>query len=334
MVHRALDPGKCQIKVHPAYIIGLVPRVGTIGPGHVSNSVGFLWKDATFVPEVRSPTVRRRELGALLRKLRTEQGLTDEQAAERLMVSMSKLSRMETGHGIATPRDIRDLCDLYDVTDQAEREHMMQLAREGKQTGWWQGYDLPYGTYVGLEADAVATKYYQSTIIPGLLQTADYARAIHEVVVPRLAPTRIDELVEVRMTRQRRLTEDPLLNVWAVIDEAALRRVVGGSLVMRAQLDWLVKMARRPNVTMQVISYAAGAHPAMDSTFRILEFGGSVPAVVYVEGLVGWIYVDRLGDIHRYQEVFQSLCSISLSPQDSIRLIKKISAEYEDALIS
>ena len=131
------------------------------------------------------------------------------------------------------------------------------------------------------------------------------------------------------MTRQRRLTEDPLLNIWAVMDEAALRRVVGSSLVMRTQLDWLVKMARRPNVTMQVISYAAGAHPAMDSTFRILEFGGAVPAVVYVEGLVGWIYLDRLGDIHRYQEVFQKLCSISLSPQDSAKLIKRISAEYK-----
>jgi transcriptional regulator with XRE-family HTH domain len=300
----------------------------------MSYSVEVLRKDAPFVPEVRSPTVRRRELGALLRKLRTEKGLTVEQAAERLMISMSKLSRMETGHGVATLRDIRDLCDLYSVTDQAERDRMMKLAAEGKQSGWWQSYDLPYSTYVGLEADAVATKYYQSTIIPGLLQTEDYARAMHAVVVPRLAPERIDELVEVRMTRQRRLTQDPLLNTWAVVDEAALRRAVGGLSVMRAQLDWLIEMSRRPNVTMQVISYAAGAHPGMDSTFRILEFAGSMPAVVYVEGLVGWIYLDRPADISRYQEIFQNLCSFALSPQDSIELITRVSAEYANALIS
>src|SRR6516164_2082190 len=108
----------------------------------MSNSVKFLRKDATFVPEVRSPTVRRRELGALLRKLRTDKGLTVEQAAEQLMFSMSKLSRMETGHGVATRRDIRDLCDLYDVTDEAERDHLMNLAVEGRQAGWWQSYDL------------------------------------------------------------------------------------------------------------------------------------------------------------------------------------------------
>jgi transcriptional regulator with XRE-family HTH domain len=286
------------------------------------------------VAEVRSPTVRRRELGALLRALRNEKGLTVEQVATGLMCSPSKVSRMETGHGAATPRDIRDLCDLYEVTDQAERDRMMKLSNEGKQHGWWQSYDLPYSTYVGLEADAAATKYYQSTIVPGLLQTADYARAMHEVVIPKLAPARIDELVEVRMTRQRRLTQDPLLNTWAVVDEAALRRVVGGASVMRAQLAWLIKMSHRPNVKMQVIAYAAGAHPAMDSTFRILEFTGAVPAVVYVEGLVGWIYLDRSADISRYQEIFQSLSFAALSPQDSIELITRINAEYGSALIS
>jgi hypothetical protein len=241
---------------------------------------------------------------------------------------------METGHGLASSRDVRDLCDLYEVTNEGERDHLLELAREGKRQGWWQPYDLPYSTYVGLEADATATKYYQSTIIPGLLQTADYARAMHEVVIPRLAPERIDELVEVRMTRQRRLTQDPLLDTSAVIDEAAIHRMVGGPLVMRTQLDWLVAMARRPNVTIQVIPYAAGAHPAMDSTFRILEFANSIPAVVYVEGLVGWMYLHRPLDISRYQEIFQSLCAIALSPQYSIGLIKRAIAEFESVLIS
>jgi transcriptional regulator with XRE-family HTH domain len=177
------------------------------GWGHwfrvMSNSVEFLGKDATFVSEVRSPTVRRRELGALLRKLRTENGLTVEQAADRLLFSMSKLSRMETGHGVATPRDIRDLSDLYGVTDEAEREHMMKLAAEGKQQAWWQSYDLGYATYVGLEVEAVAISAFQSSVVNGLLQTADYARAGHEGAMPRLSPDQIELQIEAKLTRQR-----------------------------------------------------------------------------------------------------------------------------------
>jgi transcriptional regulator with XRE-family HTH domain len=187
--------------------------LGSLVPGY-ELQLEILRKDGSSVPEVRSPTVRRRELGALLRALRLEKGLTVEQAAERLMFSMSKLSRMETGHGVATPRDVRDLCGLYGVTDQAERDRMMKLAVEGKQQGWWQSYDLDFGTYVGLEADAIAIQRYQSTVIPGLLQTPDYARAMHEADIPRLTQKRIDELVEVRMMRQRLLSRDPALSFW------------------------------------------------------------------------------------------------------------------------
>src|SRR6266702_4129039 len=232
----------------------------------MSNNVKFLRKDVTFVPEVRSPTVRRRELGALLRKLRTKKGLTVEQAADRPLFSMSKLSRMETGHGVATPRDIRDLCDLYGVTDQAERDHMMRLAAEGKQQAWWQSYDLDFGTFVGLEADATAIRRYQSIVVPGLLQTAAYARAMHEADVPRLSPKRIDDLVEVRMLRQQLLSRDPVLRFHVVLDEAVLHRMVGGPQVMGGQLERLIEAANLPNVTIQVIAYSAGAHPAMDCT--------------------------------------------------------------------
>ena len=294
----------------------------------MSNNVKFLRKDATFVPEVRSPTVRRRELGALLRKLRLEKGLTVEQAAEQLMFSMSKLSRMETGHGVATARDIRDLCALYGVTEEAERERLTSLAREGKQSGWWQSYDLDFSTYVGLEAAATELRYYQSTIVPGLLQTADYARAMIEVSVPRLAPERTDELLEVKLTRQHVLSRAEPLRLWAVLDEAALHRVVGGPAVMAAQLNRLAQATRSPNVTVQVIPYSAGAHPAMDSTFNILEFGSSVPSVVYVEGLVGWIYLDRSTEIARYQQVFEFLCSLALSPRKSIELITEVGKEH------
>src|SRR5690242_5816363 len=300
----------------------------------MSNSIRFLREDATFVPEVRSPTVRRRELGALLRKLRTGKGLTVEQAAEQLMISMSKLSRMETGQGIATLRDIRDLCDLYDVTDEAERDRMVSLAREGKQTGWWQGYDLDsFATYVGLEAAAVQIGYYQSGIIPGLLQTPDYARAMHAAGVPEITPERTEELIEVRLKRQRLLDRDPPVRLDVILDEAVLHREVGGAEVMRAQLDWLITMSRRPNVTTRVIPYSAGAHPAMGSNFNILEFAGAVPTVVYVEGLVGWIYVERPQDVARYQQVFEHLRTVALTPQESGTLLQKISAKHGSSTI-
>ena len=295
----------------------------------MSNNVKFLRKDASFVPEVRSPTVRRRELGALLRKLRLEKGLTVEQAAEQLMFSMSKLSRMETGHGAATARDIRDLCDLYDVTDEAERQRLMTLAREGKQQAWWQPYGLDFETYVGLEADAARLLYYQCTIVPGLLQTPAYARAMLEVNIPRLAPERISDLLKVKLTRQQILSRTEPLMLWAVLDEAALHRAVGGPSVMAGQLDHLIQVAGKYNIKIQVIPYGAGAHPAMDSTFNILEFAPPVPKVVYVEGLVGYNYLDRAADIDRYQQVFDQLSSLALNPADSVAMIAKVSQDYK-----
>jgi transcriptional regulator with XRE-family HTH domain len=279
--------------------------------------------------EVSSPTLRRRELGALLRGLRTERGLTVEQVAERLLCSPSKVSRMETGHRGATLRDIRDLCDFYEVSDH-ERDHMSRLAVQSKEQGWWQSFEFPYRTYVGLEAAAAATKYYQSAIVPGLLQTPEYARAMHEVVVPELDQSRIDELIEIRVNRKKRLTEDPPLAISAIIDEAVLHREVGGPHVMHEQLRSLVDVASRPNVTIQVIPYSAGAHPAMDSTFRILEFDG-VSDVVYVEGLVGWIYLDQAKEIARYHQVFERLCAVALDPRHSVELITGIAAQHQAA---
>jgi len=296
----------------------------------VSDSAETRGKRA-LVPEVRSPTVRRRELGALLRALRTQRGLTVEQAADQLLCSPSKVSRMETGHGAATPRDIRDLCNLYDVTDQAERDRLLKLAAEGKQQGWWQGYDLDYfATYVGLEAEATGIKYYQSAIVPGLVQTPAYARAMHEAGIPKIAPERIDQLVEVRLTRQRLLVHKPPVCLEVILDEAVLHRLVGGTVVMQGQLDRLIELADEPNVTIRVIPYSAGAHPAMDSNFNILEFTGSVASVVYVEGLVGWIYVERPPDVERYQQVFEHLRTVALSPRDSIGLIAKVGAGYDN----
>ena len=245
----------------------------------MSNSVRFLRKDATYVPEVRSPTVRRRELGALLRKIRLERGLTVEQAAERLLFSMSKLSRMETGHGVATARDIRDLCDLYGVRDEAEREHMMNLAAESKRQAWWQSYDLQYSTYVGLEAEAVSICAFQSSVVHGLLQTADYARAGHEGAMPRLSSEQIEMQIEAKLTRQRILTRENPPRFSAILDEAALHRMVGGRRVMATQLDKILDVSARPNVTVQVLPYDVGAHPATESNFALLELPVPTPVL-------------------------------------------------------
>ena len=286
----------------------------------MSNSTGFLRKDATFVPEARSPTVRRRELGALLRKLRTEKGLTVEQAAERLLFSMSKLSRMETGHGITTPRDIRDLCDLYGVTDEAERDHMMKLAAEGKQQAWWQSYDLGYATYVGLEAEAVAISAFQSSVVHGLLQTADYARAGHEGAMPRLSSDQIEMQIEAKLTRQRILTRDKPPRFAVVLDEAALHRMAGGRQVMAAQLAKILDMSALPNVMVQVLPFELGAHPALESNFTILELPSPTPGVVFVEGLIGSTYLERADDLKRYREIFARLQSIALNPKDTAEI--------------
>jgi transcriptional regulator with XRE-family HTH domain len=290
----------------------------------MSNNVKFLRKDVTFVPEVRSPTVRRRELGALLRKLRTEKGLTVEQAAEQLMFSMSKLSRMETGHGVATPRDIRDVCSLYEVTDEAERERMLKLAAEGKQAGWWQSYDLPYSTYVGLETEATAISDFQSSVVPGLLQTADYARAGHEGAMPRLSSEEIERRIEAKLTRQALLGQDEPPAFSAVLDEAVLHRMVGGPAVMSAQLGRLIEAANRPKVTIQVIPFTLGAHPGVESNFNILEMPSPTLGVVFVEGLVGSIYLERSEELTRYRQIFERLQAIALSPKDTIALIAEI----------
>lgn len=286
------------------------------------------------MPEVRSPTLRRRELGALLRALRNRQGLTVEQVAERLLCSTSKVSRMETGQRGATLRDVRDLCEIYGVTDKDRIDHLMDLAREGKQQGWWQSYDLDYATYVGLEEAAASLSYYQSSLVPGILQTPDYARAVHEAGYQEYAPGRIDKHVDVRMRRQRLLTQEPPLEVSVVLDEAVLHRRVGGPAVMAGQLAHLVEVAKLKSVTIQVIPFAAGAHPAMDSMFDILEFRESaLPSVVYVEGLMGWLYIERPQDISRYVKVFQLLRTAALAPKESIRLIAEVQAQHNSAAL-
>ncbi|HEY0359809.1 MAG TPA: helix-turn-helix transcriptional regulator, partial [Mycobacteriales bacterium] len=258
-----------------------------------------------------SPTLRRRELATRLRDLRLQTGLTADEVAARMLVSPAKISRIETGARGVSLRDVRDLCEIY-TADAGEREHLATLVREAKQPSWWQQYDLPYATFVGLESAAATILDYESSVIPGLLQTEDYARAVTDGILCDAAPDLTRQRVEVRLTRQRLLTQESPPQLWTVIDEAALHRVVGGPGVMRAQLEALAERATLPNVTVQVVPFEAGAHPGMDSTFILLHLEEEVSDVVYIEGLVGNLYQESPSDLARYRRVFDQLRAIAL----------------------
>ena len=279
-----------------------------------------------------NPTLRRRELGFLLRQLRTERGLSIENVAERAMLHPTKLSRLETGRVGAAPRDIRDLCIVYGITDAAERERLMELAREGKQRAWWQKLDLPYATYIGLEAEAVFIRDYNPDIIAGLLQVEGYARAIFEENDPPLDLAAMDQRTEARLRRQALLTQDdpPLFHY--ITDEVALHRPVGGPAVMREQLARVLEVSRLPNVTFQVIPLAVGAHPGIMSNFVILDFDKPmVNDIVYVEGAVGNIYLESASELERYRRIFSRLERIALDPESSAAMVTRIAQTYEDS---
>jgi transcriptional regulator with XRE-family HTH domain len=277
-----------------------------------------------------NPTLRRRELGFLLRQLRLDRRLSLEEAAEGLLFSTTKLSRLETGRSGAFQRDIRAICQFYQV-DPAECQRLMTLAREGKQRGWWQEYALPYATYVGLEDQAASISEYKSDIVSGLLQVEDYARAVLRAMEPPLDEATIERQVEARVKRQAVLTKDNGPRFHCILDEAALRRPVGGPAVMRAQLERIIDRAGQGKVTFQLIPLGLGAHPGLESNFIILDFETPmINDVVYVDGLVGNIYLEDASDLQRYKHIFARLHSIALSPEESISLVKRIAGTYGD----
>src|SRR5216683_3973507 len=272
--------------------------------------------------ETGSPTLRRRELGVLLRKLRTDRGWTVDYVARHLVCSPSKISRMETGQRGASGRDMRDLCDLYGVGNE-QRRHMTELASEGKQRAWWQPLGLPYSTYVGLEAEASCVRDYGLSYIPGLLQTADYARAIVKAAVPSWIPQIVEQRVNGRLIRQQILTrpEHPP-RFQAVVDESVLHRVVGSPEVMSAQLTRLLEVSELPNVDLRVIPYEAGALPAGNNKFIIITFTQpTVPDVVFVEGLTGDLYLEDAQDVEIYNATFWALGKLAASTEQTRAMI-------------
>lgn len=282
------------------------------------------------MPQGGSPTVRRRELGAALRRYRMAAGLSTKDVTERLLLPVGKLSRIEGGQRSATRRDVRDLCDLYGITDETVRDHLMTLARESRQPGWWSQYDLDpeYQTLVGLEAEATAISEYQSSTVPGLLQTREYAQAMLSVWRPDHTAEQREKAVASRLERQRLLTRDKPPRFRVVLDEAVLRRKVGGAAVMRGQLRLIAEMSELPSVTIQLLPFEAGAHAGMDSIFILLDFAKLIPSIVYVDGLIGQVYIERPEDVARYREVFANLSALALDPAESRELINSVRREH------
>jgi transcriptional regulator with XRE-family HTH domain len=277
------------------------------------------------------PTVRRRRLGIELRRLREQAGMIGEEVAERMDWSATKVSRIETGQVSVHPGDVSDLLDLYGVGEQETRDALIAIARQARKKGWWHSYGdvLPqwFQVYIGLEAAAESLWNYQGQLVHGLLQTEDYARAAFQAAGFFTAPEEIDRGVELRMTRQRLLAKDPPLAPWAVLDEAALRRPVGGRQVMGRQLARLAEAADSPAVRLQVLPASAGAHAAMDFPFTVVRFPAGEGDVVYLESLTSALYLERAADVARYTLVFDHLRAAALSPKDSVALINTAARE-------
>jgi transcriptional regulator with XRE-family HTH domain len=277
-----------------------------------------------------SPTVRQRELGKRLRELRNQHGMTVEDVAERLLCSATKISRLETGARRPSLRDVRDLCALYDVGESASEE-LMRIARAAREQGWWTQYDdLALDPYIGLEQEAVSITCYSMYYMPALLQTEEYARTIIKAIAPKMDPKVHEQRVEVRMRRQQRLEEDSSLRYRVLIDEAVLRRPVGGARLMLAQFDKVLAAARHGKTTLQIITFDVGEYAAVDSYFVLLEFDveSNLSPVVFIEGLTGNQYVERRDDIARYRESIESMRDSALSPRDSLSFMDKLREVY------
>lgn len=277
-----------------------------------------------------SPTVRQRELGKRLRELRNDRGLTVEDVANKLLCSATKISRLETGVRRPSLRDVRDLCALYEV-DEPRSADFMSLARGAREPGWWTQYeDINLDPYIGLEHEATAITCYSMYYIPALLQTEDYARTIIGAIAPKMDPAIYRQRVEVRMRRQQRLDDANRPRYRVLLDEAALRRRVGGPALMAAQLGKILRTARDDKAVVQVITFEAGAHAAADGNFVLLEFADSnLSPVIFIEGLTGNQYLERAADLARYREAVEYLRDVALSPRDSLAFIDELKKAHE-----
>lgn len=275
----------------------------------------------------KPPTVRLRRLSAELKRLRSAAAMTREQVEEQTGITVGTLYRVEMAKARPQKRTLLTLLDLYGMSDPAERTALTELARNAGQLGWLQRYepDLPedYQQYITFEAEASRLYNYESLYVPGLLQTEAYARAVIRGVLPEKSNEEIEQRVEVRLRRQAALAKETPVGLWAVVDEAAVRRVVGGTQVQREQLRHLAEAAESPTITIQVVTYAAGAHPGMSGPFLVMEFPDPDPALIYTENASGGLFLEAEPEVQRYRATFQRLTAQALSPDDSVNAIRK-----------
>jgi transcriptional regulator with XRE-family HTH domain len=283
------------------------------------------------MPVSIGPTVRRRRLGSELRRLREAHSIKLEEVAEKLGLAPSTLSRIETGKAPTRSSYLNMMLEIYGVDDPVQRQMLIEMAREGHRKGWWQVWEdvLPtgFGIYVGLEAEAASLRVYESQVVHGLLQTQEYARAVMSTVRRRQSADEIERLVALRMQRQEVLLRHDPLQLWIILDEAVIRRTMGPPDLMYGQLVRLLEMTQLPNVTLQVLEFASGLHPALNGPFVIIEFPERFdPDVVYSEGVAGQAYVEeREKEVKARVEAFDLLRATALPPADSADLIRAIS---------
>ncbi|MFI6920426.1 helix-turn-helix domain-containing protein [Nonomuraea spiralis] len=279
------------------------------------------------------PTALRILLGSQLRKLREAKNVTREEAGHLIRGSESKISRMELGRVGFKERDVADLLTLYGVMDEQARAAVLDLVTTANEPGWWHRFNdvLPtwFQAYVGLEEAAARIRTYEVQFVPGLLQTKEYARAVVTAGSAGIAAEEIARRVDLRLERQRIFDRPDGTVFWAVIDEAALRRPIGGFEVMRAQLEHLIDLMRQPNITIQIMPFSFGGHSAEGGAFSILRFPDrDLPDVVYVEQLASALYLDKREDVDRYTEVMERLCAVSTTPDETIDLLRTIAEEF------
>jgi transcriptional regulator with XRE-family HTH domain len=267
---------------------------------------------STAQPDGGGPTVRRMQLGARLRALREAKGITREKAGYTIRGSESKISRMELGRVGFKERDVTDLLDLYGVTDPAEHDRMLTLTREANAPGWWQPYNdllAPwFQNYLGLEEAAELIRTYEVQFVPGLLQTEDYARAVIMLGHGQAETTELERRVELRMRRRQVLDRPHRPRLWAVLDEAVLRRPIGGPAILRAQVAALVELCAHPGIRLQVLPFASGGHAAAGGAFSILRFPlTDIQDMVYIEQLTTAQYLERREDVDRYSAAVAKL---------------------------
>jgi len=279
-----------------------------------------------------TPTVRHRRLAAELRRLRETAGLTQEDVSERTGKDRSTLYRLENAQQLPQRSTLIQLLDLYG-TSPDPRADLLVLLREAGRRGWMQPHrsDLPavYSDYISFESEARTVSNYESLFIPGLLQTEDYARAVIAGTLPHATTAEVETRVTARMERQALLTRDSPPQLWAIMDEAAARRLVGGPSVMAAQLARLADAAALPHVTVQVIPYAAGAHPGMPGSFIVLEFPDPADqGLVYLDSMAGDLFLDYDQEIRRYILMFEHLRAAALRPGQSTALLAEIARQH------